>query len=326
MNIFIKPLEICNLNCRHCYNQNHTEYLGLDILINFLNNCNMKFKDNYFILHGGEPMLNNINYLNKLVDNFPDNKWRITTNLCYELDDEKISFLKKLNQVRVSFDIGIRFNNIKNLLLWYKNIKILNDNNIHIILNICLTSTFINKIHPLKLLRFLKSLKIKEYRFERITETGNAKINNYLIADYLQLDNWLCLLYKYNKLDKFKNIYCGEFKMILHGILNHPNYCYGIECCKSVLTVNSNGTIGGCPNEARDNIFGNIKSNLDDIIMEASKFLNNNCKFHKTECLTCEFFSRCREYCRAFNWQNNICPYPKKLSNIIYEEREKYYE
>ena len=87
-------------------------------------------------LHGGEPMLYDIDKINSLLDRFPENvKTSITTNLVYILTKEKIALFKRMLPyddvpfIMTSWDAGIRFVG-KQENVWKKNILKLHENGI----------------------------------------------------------------------------------------------------------------------------------------------------------------------------------------------------
>ena len=131
MYVYIRLTESCNLTCNHCFNNIRTnrviDFIKLRDILKKLDN-----KNNTFIIHGGEPLLVNTRDIINLVKDFPNNRWQITTNLVYDLTEDILELFKLVDEIRISFDIKIRFGNFKNLSKWIKNIKILRKNNINI--------------------------------------------------------------------------------------------------------------------------------------------------------------------------------------------------
>lgn len=310
MNIYIKPAELCNLRCLHCYNAKeiiNKKTLDLNQVRSFLSKIEDNL-NNYYIIHGGEPLLLHIDYLKELRDIKPNSKWRITTNLTLDLDKDKIDFLNSLDEIRTSFDIKIRFNNIKNLLTWKKNLNKLDRSKVSLI--ICLTP-YILKHNPEDILKLLNQLKINKVYFERICITGAAIYNQNCVCAYTDIDNWLCNLYHVYK-NKYKHLQIMEFYNIEAGINQDLNNYRGSCCCKKAITINSDGTIGECPNNANYDIIGTIYN-------EPEEAFNKKCMGCKInpKCLSCDYFKYCRGGCEQQLWQDNICPYPKKLFNLI---------
>lgn len=311
MNIYIKTTEKCNLRCKHCYNGIHNGKLDYARVALFLNKINNICNNNYFIFHGGEPLLGNITEMQNLVDTFPDNKWRITSNLSFDLSSSMKTLLNSMDEIRTSFDIGIRFSKLSSLLTWMKNVKDLSKSNKNIVLICCLTKTLIQH-SPSQILSMAKHLGIKKLMFERISYTGDAEKNNIHSANYNEIDNWLCEMYKIQ--DTGYKIRISEFENIIAGITNNMSNYRGIECCQSTLTINSDNTIGRCPNNARKFIVGNLDSSVNNIISQKVC----TCYTINNHCLECDYYERCHGGCASQTWQDNTCPYPKKLSDLIY--------
>ena len=309
MNIYIKTTEQCNLHCLHCYTPAVNKQIDFDRLDYFLSTINTNEND-FFILHGGEPLMGDIKKTISLVKKYNNVNWRITTNLTCELTEEKIDLLKRMKQVRTSFDIKIRFKNIKNLLRWIRNIKKLSSMNIDLWLNICLSDYVLQK-DPIKICDLCKKLKIKTLSFERITRSGRGEFANF-IPSYSKIDDWLCsFFYEYkNYMQYFR---CAEFDNIVAGIVQNNKVYRGAECCKNTITINADGTIGECPDSANNKILGTYNNDIYSILNK-----KESCKIKNT-CLACNLFTLCHGSCKAY-WGLNECPYPKKLSKVIKNE------
>lgn len=313
MVIYIKPIETCNLKCLHCYNDPVSYQLNFSKAKKFLRDIEKYTHDNHFVLHGGEPLLAPSDKVINLIKSFPKVNWRITTNLCMELTDKRLDILEMMSEVRTSFDIGIRFGNIHNLLLWRSNVKKLRKLGINVYLNVCLSQNLIHK-NPLQLLRMLASLDISTLSFERITTSGAAAKNNYLIPSYEEIDAWLCELYSAAK--SFPEIRIRTIEDVIFGLRKDRINCRADACCKSTMTINANGTVGTCPNDAQDNVFGSIWQSAKDLLLIKT---STTCHIKK-ECLACEKFEHCFGGCAQLEWQGNTCPYPHRLAEIIKED------
>lgn len=307
MNIYIKTTEQCNLHCLHCYNPANKTYLDFNKIKNSLDCITNKKNDDWFIFHGGEPMLGDNKKMLNLIKYFPDKNWRISTNLCYTLTNERLNILKHMKEVRVSFDCGIRFNNIYTLLLWLKNMKILSKLRISLFINFSFTKDLI-KHDPIDIIKLVRAFGIKRYAFERITLVGNAKKNAWIIPSYEEIDNWLCKLYDTDKYDE-----CIEIENIKLGINGEKINTYGPGCCHNTITINADGTIGNCPNDAVVNSISSLDAGIDNAIS------NIKCKKHlpKQACLICDYFKYCHGWCEQMKWQGTTCPYPKRLADKI---------
>lgn len=88
-----------------------------------------------------------------VLDKLADDKrigFTLTTNLVYELTDERLAFLKRFKQISTSWDWKIRFADSQEHL-WEKNVKQLLAEGISIVPIVCLTSCLIEHFTPLEL-------------------------------------------------------------------------------------------------------------------------------------------------------------------------------
>lgn len=307
MLVYIKPTEYCNLNCSHCYNEKQNTVIDFKKLISFCTELNNRFPDNYFILHGGEPLLFNVKRILDLVNMF-ENQWRITTNLVYDLDLERLDILSKMDDIRTSFDPKIRFTN-KTFEVWKNNVKELLENDFPLTLNVCLTKYLLEE-SPYAFLSFVKGLGFKNLRFERLTRMGRALENEDIFPKYEEVDEWLCKLYEESKNFDITNHFFKDIELAYSG--NFSN-CRAHVCQKMTFTINSDGTIGECPNSAHTNVIGTLDDNLDDLL----KIKMNHACTPNTKCLQCNLFHVCRGECEQLEWQEDTCPFPKKLYQLI---------
>lgn len=313
MNIYIKTTEACNLHCLHCYNPRKNIVADLPAAVPFLKKLADLPQDKMFIFHGGEPMMGNNEQMLELVKTFPDIPWRISTNLAYPLTDIRRILLAHMKQIRVSFDVGIRFSNIRELLRWYRNVREIAGTS-ELFFNICLSKALL-KHSPKQLVRVLDKLGVKKYAFERITLTGMARQHADIIPRYGDIEEWLLEIYELEKNGECA-CRCTEIENVRLGIQGHQDQCYGKACCVQTMTINADGTIGNCPNDATVNIVGNINDDVGDIIRSVA------CRGHipKTKCLACDFFRYCKGGCEQIEWQGDTCPYFKRLAKKILEE------
>lgn len=314
MNIYIKTTEQCNLRCLHCYNPYIAQEIDYNALTEFLTKVQNTQSNNYFILHGGEPMMATPERILDLVQEFSSALWRISTNLCYPLTDIRLEILRRMEEIRISFDVKIRFGSIKNLLLWKRNVQYLSKT-IHtpLFLNVCLTNDLL-KHKPKHLLKMMHHLGITRLALERITLKGRAQDHKNIVPSYQEVDLWLCDLY--HALKDFPDIQCLDIDTIRSSIAGIFGSSYGPQCCCKAITINADGTIGNCPNDAHENIIGNLLCEPNDI------FAKICCQKHitKKQCLICDEFKYCHGYCPQMEWQGNICPYPKLLLKEILKD------
>lgn len=323
--IYIKTTESCQINCKHCYIgdarlRKHffdeiktSEWLHKWIEYNKLNEEQLLFS-----FHGGEPMICPINKIKYICEQFPKATFNTTTNLIYKLTDDKLDLFlnyfidKKINKpfIKTSWDYKIRFTEPHYEDLWKNNIKLLKNKGFYIQVIVCLTSLLINELTPNDFLNIFKKLNIDTISFERLTP--NTTEDKYLIPDYKKQDDWIYDLYKINQ-EKYNLSLC-----IVDDIINaiNGNYigCRARKCMSNVITINADGTLGGCPNTSLNNSFGTIYDEPTDI-------LNNPCRLcsikkeeiRDSRCYICELFNICNGDCHQLDWQKDYCPSPKKL-------------
>lgn len=121
-------------------------------------------------------MMDGVKRMAYAMDKLADDKriaFTVTTNLVYELTDEKLAFLKRFGQISTSWDWKIRFA-CSQELLWEKNVKLLLEEGISIVPIVCLTSCLVEHFTPLELCQKFSCLGLKKMNFERITLTGRA--------------------------------------------------------------------------------------------------------------------------------------------------------
>lgn len=308
MIVYIRITNDCNLHCSHCFNKNKNTKINYEQLKTFLKEINTTYSNNYFILHGGEPMLLDINLISKIMSDFPDNNWQISTNLCYKLTQDKINIFKRSKKITTSFDIGIRFKNIKNLILWYKNVKKISSiDEINLKLNICLSKSII-KHNPLDILKFLDKLHINSVDFFQIIQT--SEMNSAMIPNNHVIDQWMCDLYKANK--KFPKIQCSNINQVKNKILQKNAQYFCSNCCKSTITINPDGTIINCPG---DNYFDTIGTIYDPINMIINN-IDKKIKI-KEKCFFCDHYKECQGWCRNITWNDYTCAFPERLFKEI---------
>lgn len=314
MIVYIKTTEMCNFHCLHCYNPPESKKLDFQLAYSFLGELNA-IEPCVFVYHGGEPMLGDTSKMLSLMEHFDKTYWRISTNLGYDLTPERKKLLLRMKQIRVSFDVGIRFGSIVNLLKWYRNIQWLIKHTGNVYMNICL-STALLKHDPIDLLKMLDTLRIKQYAFERIANVGAAQKHSEIIPTYKEVDDWLCKIYELERRNQFQ-CRCQDIQNIRLGIQNHPEQCYGKQCCTRTLTINADGTIGNCPNNAKENIVATTNDKASNVV----EVIRGEKHIPKQQCLLCKWFIYCRGGCEQQEWQGNMCPYPKQLAKIILGEQ-----
>lgn len=222
--IYIRLTDKCNLKCKHCYSENSDSFILLDNdIVDFINNID---KAN-IVLHGGEPMLYDINKLNDFVKKMKHNV-SITTNLSYIIDDNIKEFFSK-TKVSTSWD-PFRFNN-EQYNLWLNNLKEIENISI-----ICTLTKELLNIDPIKMSDLIASWGNPLVQFGMYD--GDNKPTR------TDIYSW------FNKLTNTNNNCFIE-------------QC-AKSCIENVFTINTDKTIAGCPNRYKI-IYGTIFDSWDRI-------------------------------------------------------------
>ena len=309
INIYLRLTEKCNLSCEHCFNKDsHTDNIKYDQLKIFLKGSH----GNNIIFHGGEPFLVDTSVLHDIIDSNKDNSFSLTSNFTIPLNEEHLEIIKKLSYINISFDPYIRFSSISNIVNYVHNLKRILPIAQNIYINICLTK-YVLKIKPRRIIKFLRKLGIKLCRLEYLVVNP---YNKHLIADYSDIDVWLCELYDEN----FLQNNCIEFTVfneIFQAIKNSKNLSTHNElCCNSTMTINSDGSISNCPAD-NSNIIGSIHKKS---FYEMETIIKNQKHHAKNECLCCRWYNKCIGMCKVHKRQkNNKCCFPFHLAEKISE-------
>ena len=326
--IYLKTTETCQLDCAHCFtsgSQGRKIYFNVPKTIDWfkrLKNDITTIKDIHIEFHGGEPFLAPLSSLWDV--------WRATstlwdrpsygicTNLVFNLDDEKLKFIKTaLNgQIGTSWDPTIRFANYQQYELWKKNIHILTqDSSNYVSLFISLSKDVIEK-RPIEILRFAKSLGISALHLERITINGSARENTHILPSNKDLDDWFVQLHKdtvqYRAGQWFDNVFLNSILRKFTQGTKEATFCR--NCEQKIFTINADGTIGGCPNSAPEDFYGHINENILDLIYKPKRQHIIACEVARDpRCYECPVFFYCGGDCHQLEWEGDQCASARSL-------------
>lgn len=236
----IKSSSTCQLKCKHCamrksMDGSRTNWEKVRKLLHE----NPSVEEIH--LGGGEPFVteDNAKDIYELITEFPNIKYKVTTNLCYPLTEYRRKALENIDSLQTSFDIGIRFENIHNLLLWMRNVReLVKVRDIDVFC--CLT----NKLKPEripKLIHMFYKMGFYGYKIIPICNVGSAK-DNYLIPSKQHVKDILTAMIEYDISEGNETIdlfHDGMFTIC-------P---YGTEC----TPINSNVEIKNCGIKEREN-------------------------------------------------------------------------
>ena len=327
--IYIKTTETCQLQCSHCYigdNRKKLEFFNEDQTIVWLKDYFEKVQDDEAVIsfHGGEPFLCPTHKIKKVIDAFPKYEFDATSNLCFkiteDIEDIILNHFKYNGSpfIKTSWDYKIRFKNDKQLKLWEDNVKYLISKGVRVKINICLTSFLVKEVNTKDLIKYLlEGLGIRDINFERLTD--NTTSDKSLIPDYDEQDNWLRDFYNNNRklcIDNAVDIY--------HATNGDHINCRKRQCMSDVITINANGSVGGCPNSATTNPYTDIYTPYDYNNEKLQELIRVE-KTKRPECYYCDLYTVCNGDCHQLSWQGNKCPAPKKFMRRVMHvvEREK---
>ena len=308
--LYICTTDSCNLACKGCYKTlfSRPSFIDLDkvksYILSFLRTSESDTLECVF--HGGEPFL----YKDKLQDyiNLIDFcksgriTWSATTNLMYEITDMHLDLFNRFDFkfLKTSWDVDdYRFTTKEQLELWEKNVKLLLEKEF-IVQPIVTVNTQTIKHDPKELLEYFKSFRIKIVNFERITETGRAaKVK--VKPTNREIDEWL---YKAYLISKELDIVIPLFNELEHALTDGFIGCRKRQCMKNVRTLNTDGSIGACPNCSDICItdkYGKYQEENEHYLLDMENELPIKCKF-------CEFYKICHGDCCQLKWDETGCP------------------
>lgn len=319
MKIYIKTTESCNLTCRHCYIGEHrqktaffNEVRTVEWLKNYIKKNSIKEEDLLISFHGGEPFLAPLEKLEYVTKSFPNAEFDATTNLLGHVAtrqwDDFIAkyFIRKSTGrpfIKTSWDYNIRFPDEYTEECWKDNVKHLLYNGVDVKVITCLTTELLENVTPDTYKWYMDNIGVSIVDFERLTD--NTTENKYLIPEYSAIDKWLSRLYEINdtlEIEKF-----NEMSLAINKI--HIE-CRKRECMRSTLTINADGSIGGCPNSSLQHWFYHINGYADEA--KRNELINIEYTRHP-ECYSCDLYEYCNGSCHQLSWKNGECPEPKNL-------------
>jgi radical SAM protein with 4Fe4S-binding SPASM domain len=289
--------------------------------------------DVHFELHGGEPFLAPVETLRQITDAIrtygPKNhSIGATTNLTYKLSDELLNFMvNDLDSIGTSWDKGIRFENPKQEALWAANLKKLIAVKKDVVLNISVSRAVI-EMDQEELIMFLRDTGCYKVLFDRITPNGNANNHLELFPSNAEINQWYLRMHDATeKLGARKWFRNGALEDV-YAKFESGNACSGTfcrDCEERNITLNADGTIGGCPNSAPEEYFGNIDMLMHQLFTSEKRVdVMTKERVRNDHCFTCPVFSYCGSDCHRLAWEGDVCASPRqlmlKLAGLPYEE------
>lgn len=337
INIYLKTTETCNLNCDHCFtsgSKGKKIFFNVDNTWNFLDRlfAYQKYRHKKVIFHGGEPMLapvEDIRKIHSLIKNkYPETEFSLQTNLVYKMTEERQRLIDDLfleKGMGSSWDHKMRFGNYQQQLLWEDNIRSLLKRGHYISVMVSLNKDLIQDFEPVDIIQYFIDLGVQHVLFERITSNGNALLNPQIQPQNKDLDNWILKMYEqtmeYKLYEKIHNMFLEEIAQTYVNRIHAGNRCR--SCEKSLVTINADGTLSGCPNSAPSEYWGNINWTIEDNLSSKKRLTVMACEMKRNEnCLTCPVNSICNGDCHRLPWQGDICAAPKSLMKKMKQENK----
>ena len=334
--VYLKTTDTCNLNCDHCFTNGKHGTKGLfdvDASIDFfqrLKEYQPEYDNAHITFHGGEPLLAPSDMLFDVwngVRGLWDNLWwSVQTNLTYPVTADRERVLTEICQKSwgTSWDSGIRWPEKWKEELWRNNVKELTGDGHQVSVMVCLSGNALQK-EPIEIIEDMASLGIKHINFERVTANGNAldHLTDNIIPQNKELDAWLLKLWEqsveYKTYEYIDNMF---FDSILTSMVYSTRAgCRCRECEQKVLTINADGTVGGCPNGAVENTFGTIRDDINELMMSPGRICNIQTEMIRhPACSLCPVYDLCNGDCHQLGWQGNVCAAPKSMMIKLKQE------
>ena len=358
VNVYLKTTETCNLNCSHCFtsgSKGAKVFFNPEKTISFFSSLKSEaswIKNIRFMFHGGEPMLAPLADLYQayegLKEIYPSARFAMQTNLVYELTSEKRKFMKDVllaDGFGTSWDYDIRFGSTapdgqsrmslreKHVSNWEANVRTLVEDGHYLTMIVSITRRLVNEMEPIDVINYASNLGFKYILFERITSDGNAKVNQAIRPSNAEQDAWLQKMLN-QTLEHKAYQYIGNMLLdeIAQAFLQHRHVGNRCRTCEmSLLTINADGTIAGCPNTAPRDFWGHIDLPIKDSFSSAKRKSAIACESSKRNpiCYSCPAFEYCNSDCSKLSWDENetYCAAPKKIwQQMITEQKYEDYK
>lgn len=316
--IYIKATGKCNLNCSHCFTNGRNgdgEIWSVENVARWIKDFIAQYPndDHHLELHGGEIFLRPLNELSRfttIFESYDNVTIGATSNLVFKLTDEHIAFIKNSlgNSIATSWDSGIRFENEKQKNLWENNVKLLKDAGVFVKVFLSVTKSLVEK-DPLEIIDYFNKIGPDELALERLTLSGNAIKNGQIFPTNESQDNWYLSLYKeYKKRETNFNIVTLDIleRRLKENKVKEDTHCR--NCEQNLVTINSDGSLSGCPNTAEVFKYTTLENGVGDFIYSQGRIsrIAKELDIPK-HCLRCDVFQHCGGDCHQLPWDGERC-------------------
>lgn len=341
--IYVHTADHCQLKCRHCFNfadKKPKTFFNVDKtvkwfeeLYNFAPHV-QKPSINFF---GGEPLLAPPQLMMEFMDRTKhlwkgNLRYMITSNLVMKLTEDKLQLLRRLDGVSTSWDKDIRFEFPKQFELWKSNcIQLIKKEKIPLTLQVSLSKETI-AMDVEEIYAMAKEIGFHDVQFEKLSLSGNLFDNYNIIPNNTDLDNWFMDMYhKYVKGKYYKNFSNAYLNSILSSMLySTRSGCRSRNCETKIFTINADGTIGNCPNNASYAKYqiGTLDDSIRGLMLNPQRRKNISCEaIPETRCLECPVYKICAGGCVRSTtemWKKDDpqCPEAKSLMKFLLKENK----
>jgi len=335
--IYIRVVQGCNLNCTHCFTLGDKDPIMITdptVVDKYLSSIrkNVNPQKATFYIHGGETFLAPIPYLRDITKqihtHFPDIRKDIVpqTNLTYKIKQDFIDYIKEdcYSSIGVSWDADIRFTTEIQERLFFKNLKILLDNDIKVNISITAQRHLLN-YDPIEIAQKFEG--VDSIDFELLTtfdeKTKDLKPNNKLWAEWLDK---LVDYYQHNDVS-----WClPQVDLFTKTLMTGNLFACKCNCCDHrTFTLNPNGTVGFCP----DRTYIEPQAHVDDLVNNWQLFEDKGAKVMSEKmfeeqnqmCFDCEHYDICGGNCDSTLFdETDECPLSKKVVSRIRNNKERF--
>lgn len=334
--VYMKTTDTCQLNCDHCFtsgSKGKKGWFNVEQSIKFFENLK-KYRrvvnNGHYSFHGGEPMLCPkelmFQFWHGVRDLWPNMWWSVQTNLTYKLDNDKLDVFEQIcnKSFGTSWDYGIRWKNSAQTDLWENNVKQLAKDGHDLTVMVSLNKKLIEEKEPIEIIEHLAGLGIKHINFERLTPNGNAVLNNHIFPKNNDLDRWFVKMWEQTLEHKTWQYVDNMFldSLLSSYVYNTYSGCRSRQCEQKIFTINADGTVGGCPNDAPNKHYGTIFDPIENILFSPHRSCNIQAEsLRHPVCNTCPVYDVCNGDCHQLAWEGDVCAAPKSLMIKMEEGR-----
>ena len=85
---------------------------------------------------------------------------------------------------------------------------------------------------------------------------------------------------------------------------------------RDVITINADGSVGGCPNSSLSASYTSIYEKPQSVYPKQEELMKKE-EIRNLACYACEYYSVCNGDCCQLSFYHGECPFPKNLAKAI---------